>query len=868
MPPALDKISPQLEDALVRARAFAEERRHAAIDPDHLLWVIVEGSSQEEARLAASGCALPRLREQLAVRLNLVAGNAAAKDAGGADHARPIASPALRLLVEHAFAVSAARGAELAEPGDFLLAILEKGEAPLAELLRACGITKEVLLARIASAEAAQQSLGAAPSQAASGSALERFSTDLTALARAGELMPAVGRDEEIRQVIYTLLRRTKSNPVCVGDPGVGKTAIVEGLAQRIAAGDVPRSLLDCRVLSLDLASMVAGTKYRGEFEERLKGVIEACRAKRGEIILFLDELHTLVGAGGDAGGMDAANILKPALARGELRCIGATTFDEYRERIEKDGALARRFNLVSINEPSDEAMLVILRALRPRYEAFHEVRLSEEALGAAIRLTRRYMPTRFLPDKAIDVLDEAASRARAVKESRPRELEEAERALASNQQWLAGLPGDAAIRAGLEQETEHLRMQVEQERTAWDRRRQQEERMRGTLAAIEAQEALWQRAEEAGDIARAAEIRYGVLQHLYTQRAELEQLTESGSTAEAALTAKDIAEVVAGRVGIPSGRLLEGERERLMQLEERLGHRVFGQNEAILAVADAVRRMRTNLYTRRKPASFLLAGPTGTGKTELARALAEALFDDETALIRVDMGEFQERSAISGLIGSRPGLVGSEEGGFLTERVRRTPYSIVLFDEVEKAHPEVLDLLLAVLDEGSLTDAKGRLCDFKHAIVLFTSNLGAREAMRAEDGNERRDIILEAVRAGLRPEFYNRISQVIAFDALGDTELDRIVARSFAQLGERLGEEYEIELTVTEAARRYVANLGYEPEYGARAVERTMQKYVHSPLASALIAGSLDRGASLLVDATDKDGFIFDATARTLERV
>ncbi|WP_305794714.1 ATP-dependent Clp protease ATP-binding subunit [Granulicella sp. S190] len=685
-------------------------------------------------------------------------------------------------------------------------------------------------------------------------------------MARAGELMPVVGRDEEIRRVVQTLLRKTKSNPVCVGDPGTGKTSIAEGLALRIAAGDVPESLKACSVLALDLAALIAGSKYRGEFEERLKAVIDECRRRRGEIILFLDELHTLVGAGGNEGGMDAANILKPALARGELRCIGATTFDEYRERIEKDGALARRFDIVVVKEPTDEAMLVILRGVRPRYEAYHGVRIADEALHAAVKLSRRYMPSRFLPDKAIDIIDEASARIRMQKESKPKQLDKLERSLVDRALLLESTPPAAKQRPALAEEVAGLQMQVAELNATWASQSQASIQLQATRKAIDEQTARLAAAQGEGDMARAAEIRYGVLQHLETQRLDLEQQLAEAARNHPLISeevlAEHIAEVIADRVGIPIHRLMESERERLMQLEERLSRRIFGQPEAVLAVADAVRRMRADLQSKRKPSSFLFVGPTGTGKTELVKVLADALFDDETALIRIDMGEYKERGSVSGLIGSRAGLIGSDEGGYLTERVRRSPYSIVLFDEVEKAHPEVLDLLLSVLDEGRLTDAKGRLCDFSNSIIIFTSNLGAREAMAAsEDAATRRTVILEMVRSALRPEFHNRISQVVPFDALNEAELNRIVGESFERLGKKLAEDREIELTVSDEALQYVSILSFDPEYGARPVERTMQQVVVSPLAAALIAGDIEQGQKLLIHYTEEAGLTFDVS-------
>ena len=859
----LDKLSAELEDALERARELAEERREAVIAPAHLLAVSCEAGRPLTNIFDRAGLDVGRVREACSTALKGLR-NLPELEAGR----RAVASRSLRELIQTSFSEMNQRGGETVESIDILLAALEVAEDDLKRDLKAAGISRESLQKVAETKAATRKTLGEEGGSTASGRLLEKFGRDLTTEAASGALMPVIGRDSEIRQVIKTILRKTKNNPVLVGDPGTGKTAVVEGLAQRIHNGDVPDSLKKCRLVSIDLPALVAGTKYRGEFEERLKGVVDEVRSRKGEIILFLDELHTVVGAGGSEGGMDAANILKPALARGELRCIGATTFDEYREKIEKDGALARRFETVQVREPDDETMMTILRGIRSRYEAFHGVRLSEEALQAAVKLSRRYVRTRFLPDKAIDIVDEATAHIRMQKESRPDAVDERERQLASKKGELdviEAAPGSsqkqsiAALRSEIEKDQQYLDGLL----AKWETQKKASEALQATKTAIEQQRSELAAAESQGNVARVAEIRYGSLKYLEQQLAdqerELTQLLAEGALIPDAVGPEHVAEIVAERIGVPIHRMLESQRDRLLKLEERIGDRVYGQEEAVTAVSEAVRRMRTDLQPERKPNSFLFVGPTGVGKTELARALAEALFDDDTALIRIDMGEYKDKSGVAGLIGSRPGLVGSDEGGFLTERVRRSPFSVVLFDEVEKAHPEVLDLLLGVLDEGRLTDAKGRFCDFTSTIILFTSNLGVREAIAYTDQpDQQREVIIETVKDNLRPEFYNRISQVIVFRSLGDEELQRIVNTYLGKVRNKLEEDRDIHLSISPDAVGYLARESYDPAYGARPVGRTIQQLVLSPMASAILSGDVSASQTLHIAYEDGEGLTF----------
>jgi len=850
----LDKLSLEFDRALEDARHFAERRGEAFITPLHLLHVMLENNGALATMAEKQNFNRARV-------LDLLATNEV-RETRLESGKRPIAGKTLRDLIELAFNLAERRGSELVEPVDLLTAALEGGEERLRSILRDAGLHADMVKRAAAAQNNANEVLGKR-ADSRSGSILERFGRDMCELARQGKFMPVIGRDQEIRFVIQTLLRKTKNNPVLVGDPGTGKSAIVEGLSQRIVAGDVPDSLKHCRLFALDLTLLVAGAKYRGEFEERIKSVVDEVTARQGEIILFLDELHTLVGAGGNAGGLDAANILKPALARGELRCIGATTYDEYRERIEKDGALARRFERVIVEEPDDETTLNILRGVRPHYEAHHAVRLPDESLALTVKLSRRYLRDRFLPDKAIDVIDEATSRIRMQLESKPNAIDELERKFIRVRGELEILrredPGGKRLN---EAEAESAKMQetLDQLKERWQRERNAITNLQKTKQAIEEQRMALEAAEARGEIARAAEIRYGSLKYLEQQLADLEAqvaaIVRDGGLVPQEVRKEEIAEVVARRARIPVARLFESERERMIKLEERIGARVFGQPQAIERVADAARQMRTDLRRTRRPASFLFVGPTGVGKTEMTKALAEALFDDEESLIRVDMAEYKESSSVAGLIGSRPGLVGSDEGGFLTERVRRQPYSVVLFDEVEKGASEVHDLLLGVLGEGRLTDAKGRFCDFSNAMVICTSNLGVREANElASDSQKKAEIIIKVVKANLRPELYNRFDDLICFNSLDEAVLEQIVARNLNDLRTKLVEEHGVDLLVESGAMKYLAKKAYDPVYGARPVERTLQRMTLAPIARMLIGGEVERGQKLRISLAESDG-------------
>lgn len=858
----LDKLSLEFERALEDARHFAERRVEPFITPAHLLHVMFDG-----------GGALAGLAEKQNIsRASLLDFLTARADAERVTRRleagkQPVAGKVLREVIDLAFNVADRRGSELVEPIDFLSAAIEGGDEKLRAALREVGLQADAVRKAAQAQSAAGEVLGKT-AEARANSVLEKFGRDMCELARQGKFMPVIGRDEEIRFVIQTLLRKSKNNPVLVGDPGTGKSAIVEGLAQRLVAGDVPDSLKYCRLFALDLTALVAGAKYRGEFEERIKAVVDEVSSRQGEIILFLDELHTLVGAGGNSGGLDAANIMKPALARGELRCIGATTYDEYRERIEKDGALARRFEQVTVAEPDDETALAILRGIRSHYEAHHAVRLNDESLAVAVKLSRRYLRDRFLPDKAIDVIDEATARIRMQLESKPNAIDELERALIRLQGEVDALrkAGDAGKRLKeAEAEISDSQARLEELKQRWQRERSAIANLQKTKQAIGEQRLALEAAEAKGDIAKAAEIRYGSLKYLEQQLEDLQHETAEvetgGGLVPQEVRKEDIAEVVARRARIPVARLFESERERMIKLEERVGARVFGQSHAVELAANAARQMRTDLRRTKRPASFLFVGPTGVGKTEMSKALAQALFDDEDSLIRIDMAEYKDSSSVAGLIGSRPGLVGSDEGGFLTERVRRQPYSIVLFDEVEKGASEVHDLLLGILGEGRLTDAKGRFCDFSNAMVICTSNWGVKEANAyTDDPQEKSRIIIEVVKDRMRPELYNRFDEVICFNSLDQAILEQIVARNLNELRTKLDEEHGIALEVEDAAKKHLAQEAYDPAYGARPVERTLQRLVLAPLAKLLIAEEVKRGQTIALSHSEIDGFAIQA--------